>query len=59
LGCEQARRAVEGIADLSEVRPALTSLLLRTPRAGVDLALLGALGVLVGVALATSAEDNG
>jgi len=39
---------------------ALTSLLSPAPRAGLDaneyLALLGALGVLVGVALATTAE---
>jgi hypothetical protein len=42
---------------------ALTSLLIPAPRAGLDsneyLALLGALGVLVGLAGATSAESVG
>ena len=68
--CPRCRQPVRG-ADLlvsghcpnPNCRTALTSLLLPAPRAGFDpneyLALLGALGVLVGLALATSAEPNG
>jgi len=54
---------VSGHCPNPNCRAALSSLLLPAPRAGFDpneyLALLGALGVLVGVALATSAESKG
>ena len=68
--CPQCRRPVRGYDLLvtghcpnSNCSKALTSLLTPAPRAGLDgneyLALLGALGVLVGLAHATTAEPNG
>jgi len=54
---------VSGHCPNPNCRRALSSLLLPAPRAGFDpngyLALLGALGIIVGVALATSAEPTG
>ena len=59
--CPHCRQPVRG-HDNPNCHKALTSLLLPAPRAGFDRRVpraLGALGVLVGVTLATTAEPNG